>query len=81
MFQMPSCGPAFSHEECRGHICCACGIKVSKLSVISFGDETLLKDYGPHPTYGKEIISYPVGICPSCKNDLYNVKFWKVQRN
>ena len=81
MFKMPSYGPAFSHEECRGRICCACGIKLSKLSVMSVADETLLKNFGPHPTYDREISSYPVGICPSCKTDLYKVKSGKVPKN
>ena len=80
MFQMPSCGPAFSHEECRGCICCACGINSLKLSVMSVADETLLKNFGLHPTFNREISSYPVGICPSCKTDLYKGKSGKIPK-
>ena len=45
-----------------GGICCACGIKLSKLSVMSVADETLLKSFGLHPTYDREISSYLVVI-------------------
>ena len=71
---MPSGGPAFSHEECQGQLCCCCGVKLSKYKAISVTDEALVMQYGPSPSYDSSVPNYPTGLCSSCQRCLYKIR-------
>ena len=73
-YRMPSGGPAFSHQEFRGRLCCCCGVKLSKYKAISATDEALVKQYGPSPSYDSSVPNYPTGLCSSCQCCPYKIR-------
>ena len=62
------------HEDCRGRLCICCGSKLSTSSVMSTSEEALVKEFRPHPAYDRSILSYPTGLCSTCRRSLYKIQ-------
>ena len=65
---------ALRHEDCRGRLCICCGSKLSTSSVMSTSEEALVKEFRPHPAYDRSILSYPTGLCSTCRHSLYKIR-------
>ena len=58
-----------SHEDGRECVCACCGVKTDQLR-ISDCQERLIKKYA-HTDYDSSVMSYPTGLCGTCKTNLY----------
>ena len=57
--------PASSHEDCREQVCVLCGIK-TKQKRITCKQEAMVKAHAK-PEYDSSVLSFPAGLCSSCK--------------
>ena len=55
-----------------GSLCACCGVKTVK-KMITSSQEKLVQEYAK-PQYDSEVKSFPAGLCPTCKANLYFCK-------
>ena len=60
------------HDENRKLVCAACGIKNLKCFTVTEQIEQTIKEV--YKEYSRDVSSYPVGVCPTCRNHLKVVK-------
>ena len=60
--------PPLTHQQCREEMCCACGGKAGKNKVTpALG--ALVRKWA-QPSWSPEVMSYPCGICETCRRQL-----------
>ena len=60
--------PPLTHQQCREEMCCACGGKAGKNKVTpALG--ALVRKWA-QPSWSPEVMSYPCGICETCRRRL-----------
>ena len=64
--------PIKTHQEVRLSCCAACGRRGAKIKITPHL-ESLVKQFA-HLCYDSSVLSYPAGLCGSCKTHLYSQK-------
>ena len=62
--------PPLTHDQCRKEMCAACGAKAGKKKV-SDGLGVMIRKLA-QPGWNPDVISYPTGICESCRRALFD---------
>ena len=62
--------PPLTHDQCQKEMCAACGAKAGKKKV-SDGLGVMIRKLA-QPGWNPEVISYPTGICESCRRALFD---------
>ena len=64
--------PIKTHQEARLSCCAACGRRGAKIKITPHL-ESLVMEFA-HSCYDRPVLSYPAGLCGSCKTHLYSQK-------